>query len=110
MLKQVTVTVDLSNASLPKRQLTSCLYLIEAVGQGLVKIGFTTDIERRFAQLVGENACELRLLATIPNATKEDEAAAHSLLKEFRTHHEWFKDTPAVRSLFGLPGSQPGSE
>ena len=110
MLKSFTVQVDLSKASLPERKLSSCLYLIEAVGLKQLKIGFTTDIERRFAQLVGENACELKLLSTIPNASKDDEAAAHALFKSQRLHHEWFRDCAEIRSLFNAPSVDTGAD
>ena len=97
--RTITVSIDLAGSKLPDKRSGSWLYLIEAVGTGLVKVGMTTDIERRFTQLIGENAVELKLVGVM-EGNSADERAAHDLLKAHRVHGEWFKDCEEVRKLF----------
>lgn len=55
-----------------------------------VKIGFTTDFEKRKRDLPHE-----QVIAVI-SGTRDDEATWHQLLEEYRTVGEWFRAEPEV--------------
>lgn len=66
------------------------VYFIEAVGAGLVKIGFTDgDPAERLRQLQTGSAHPLRLRATI-RGDMETEKATHRRFAHLRTGGEWF--------------------
>lgn len=56
---------------------------------GVIKIGFTSNLERRLSQLVREYSVELRLLATVVG-TYADEYAAQRRLGHLWLCNEWF--------------------
>lgn len=62
-------------------------YAIEAVGQGLVKIGHTVDVERRLDELQCASPFDLRLLRAQPG---DHEKRLHCELREHRVSGEWF--------------------
>jgi hypothetical protein len=69
-------------------------YVIEAVDQGLIKIGKSTDVDRRFEELQVASPHELRVLV-VWNGDRESR-----LHKQFNAHRvggEWFRYTDEVR-------------
>lgn len=77
-----------------------CVYAIQAVSGGAVKIGWTAGgVERRLRELQCGNPCELFVVRTIEPASQADERALHQRLAEFRIRGEWF--SPAVLGLLG---------
>jgi Meiotically Up-regulated Gene 113 (MUG113) protein len=75
------------------------VYLIEALGTGLVKIGYSSNPKLRLAGLVGGSAAWLKLVGYF-GGTLEDEQELHRQFKELREHHEWFRDDEAIRLAF----------
>lgn len=78
------------------------IYFIEAVGAGLVKIGFTErDVEQRLKELQTGCPHKLRTLATMEgNATEE--AELHLVLAHLRANGEWFRLEGELRLLVWL--------
>lgn len=75
------------------------IYFIEAVGAGLVKIGFTErDAESRMRELQTASPHRLRLLTTM-SGTASDEAELHAALAHLRVSGEWFRDEGELRLL-----------
>jgi hypothetical protein len=70
-------------------------YFVEAVGQGLVKIGKSTDVEKRIDGLQVASAFELRVLAVIDG---DHERAWHRRFHVCRTGGEWFHLTDELRA------------
>jgi hypothetical protein len=66
------------------------VYFIEAVGAGLVKIGTSTNVTQRLAQLQSGFPYELKLLRVLPGYL-EEERFFHDLFTEFRMRAEWFE-------------------
>jgi hypothetical protein len=64
------------------------VYFLEAEN-GLVKIGYSGDVERRIRQLVAENATSVKLLGTIRGG-RQTERALHRALRCFHSHGEWY--------------------
>lgn len=54
-----------------------------------IKIGHTTDLERRMGELQCGSALFLELLLAIPGEV-EDERAVHAKFKHLRVRGEWF--------------------
>lgn len=66
----------------------NCVYFI---GDGeFVKIGFTSNLERRLKQLQTGHRSQLRILAYAQGATKSTERLLHEVLKVHRASGEWF--------------------
>lgn len=72
-------------------------YFVEGVGTGLVKIGYTTDLDSRFRGLVTMSPVPLQMLAAFRGG-RGLEQALHEKFAAIRAHGEWFKDTPELRA------------
>lgn len=71
------------------------IYFIEN-GSGLIKIGFSADVETRIKSFrIGSPG--LKLIGTMPGA-RGHERALHLLLAEYRVEGEWFQDNEHVRA------------
>lgn len=73
------------------------VYFVEAKRLGVVKIGRTTEMERRLSRLQVASPVELELLLTIPGGRTE-EKALHEKHAGDRVRGEWFRISPAVRA------------
>jgi hypothetical protein len=74
------------------------VYFIEAVGMGLVKIGYTLRPVERFMGMLGVCPCPLSLLGSMQGGPRK-ERQLHNQLAEYRTHGEWFKKVPEVEAV-----------
>jgi hypothetical protein len=74
------------------------VYVVEAIGTGMVKVGFTTDLPTRLR--VFKSCCPFgaRVLKTYEgNTDKEDEL--HERWKAHWVHGEWFRLEPLLADL-----------
>jgi hypothetical protein len=71
------------------------VYFLQCEPDGLVKIGFTTNIGRRKAQLEEESGSRLRLLG-FRWGGRAEELVLHRQLAPHRVDGEWFKPSPPV--------------
>lgn len=81
---------------------TGQIYFIEAVGTGLVKIGFTNRwVSQRLRELQTTSPHHLQLLHAF-EGTAGDERAAH--VKFAKLHHrgEWFRFEAAIREFLEM--------
>ena len=69
---------------------TSVIYFIQCVTGGLIKIGRTDDIERRFATIQACCPVRLHVLAIVPGYF-EAEKHLHRRFSYCRRHGEWFE-------------------
>ncbi len=74
------------------------LYMIEAIGVGRIKIGWTTDVGQRLVSLSTGSPVELELIA-VTRGTQHDEVQIHKLLSEHRVLGEWFRPKREVLAL-----------
>lgn len=65
------------------------VYMIGAAGSRLVKLGFSSRIERRLADLQRMGPAVLTLLWTTPGG-RPLESRLHKHLRQYRCHGEWF--------------------
>ena len=78
--------------------LGSVLYAA-AIGDDVIKIGYTTDVVRRLDHLRSETREECRLLA-IRFGSMDDERELHRSLKDHRSHgREYYHPHPEVLAL-----------
>ena len=77
------------------------------MASGLVKIGMTRNLEQRIKALRTMSPVPLRLLAA-PVCHPIAEMALHEMLKEQRSHGEWFKMDGAV--LDAIDAAQESNE
>lgn len=84
------------------------IYFIKPKGDEYMKVGYTSDVSRRLAELQAANPRKLRIIAVVPG-TQKLEAAFHTVLAPYRTTGEWFKITGDVRKLLILleAGARP---
>lgn len=64
---------------------------------GLVKIGFASDIDARFAKLVCASPVPLDILAITPGS-RVKEREYHHRFKQWRRHGEWFEMSPDIEA------------
>lgn len=69
-------------------------YIVEAVDQNIVKIGKSTDVERRFDELQVACPHDLRLLVVIDG---DHEQTLHRRFSLHRVNGEWFAKTDEIR-------------
>jgi excisionase family DNA binding protein len=68
---------------------------------GYVKIGFTTELARRVAELQPGSPYRLELLAYLINGTFADEKAYHRHFHSHRAEGEWFRLCPEIDREIG---------
>lgn len=74
-----------------------CVYFIESVGSGHIKIGWTGgEPEQRLKQLQTGSACVLKLLGSIPGS-QSLESKLHEEFASLRHNGEWFHGTGELR-------------
>lgn len=66
---------------------------------GLIKIGYTADIMRRWDELQIRSAVHVELLVTMEGG-QELELDMHRLFKPDRTRGEWFRISDTMRGFF----------
>lgn len=72
-----------------------CVYFIQAVHGGPIKIGMSESPERRLSDLQVGSPYKLRIIG-IAAGGQPREASLHKRLAAHRLHGEWFTDTPEV--------------
>lgn len=72
-----------------------CVYFIQAVSGGPIKIGTSSDVEQRLSTLQCASPVKLRIIGLISGGIHH-EAALHRRLAVHRLHGEWFADAPEV--------------
>ncbi len=89
--------------------MTGTVYIVEAVGAGRVKIGWTGgSILRRLPELQVCSPFPLRLLAAM-SGSRLDERRFHCHFSEHRVIGEWFDYAPAIRGLVALVQAEAAS-
>lgn len=71
------------------------VYFIESDHNGLIKIGFTTDLETRFRLLLNSSPAKLKLL-NFMQSDEIGERKLHGKFKDCRSHAEWFHPAPEL--------------
>lgn len=78
--------------------MTSSVYFIRAKASGLIKIGYSGNVEARLSQLQTGSAETLELAAVL-EGPPELERALHRAYAEERLHGEWFRPSTRLRAL-----------
>lgn len=81
-----------------QRPPNSFVYFVECPEAFAIKVGFTSQVERRFSMLQTSSPFELRLIGTVPGGL-DHEARLHWLFRKERTRGEWFRDGGPLRSM-----------
>jgi hypothetical protein len=77
------------------------VYLIEAVGTGTVKIGYSAQYPgKRMSSLQTANPHDLRLIGFV-TGTRRDEQRCHAYFNHLHIRGEWFYATYEIREYFG---------
>ena len=82
----------------------SFVYLMKAGRR--IKIGFSTQVDKRLQQLSTASSRPIRLIAVVPGG-QQLEKELHSRFRHLWTHVEWFEDKrhEIVRYVATLPGT-----
>ncbi len=72
----------------PTPSSTGSIYFI-AAGNGMIKIGFSMDVQQRMESLQTMSPAPLQLMGTMPG-TVTDERRLHARFTPLRSHGEWF--------------------
>ena len=74
-----------------------CIYVVEAEGLGLVKIGMAVDVAARMRSLQNMSPARLIVLAAFyAECATVAECALHQRFRADRRHGEWFAATPEI--------------
>lgn len=71
------------------------VYFFQGAETGLIKIGYSTDPERRLRDLTTMSPDQITVLATFRGAVS-DERKLHKRFKKHRAHGEWFKPAKPI--------------
>jgi hypothetical protein len=74
------------------------IYFIQASSGGNIKIGYSRSVASRLEALMSWSPERLIILATVPGGVKQEQAI-HFRLKDYWSHHEWFRPCDAISSL-----------
>jgi hypothetical protein len=74
------------------------VYFIETEDHQHVKIGFSTDVKKRFAGLHTSRPDSLHCIGWMPGS-RQTEANFHITLASHRGQGEWFHDSPELRAF-----------
>jgi hypothetical protein len=91
------------------RDSISSVYFVEAVGLGLIKIGYAINLPQRFTSLMTSSPVPLTLLGVMDGGAAL-ETRLHIELAEHRTHGEWFLKCPAVLAVVAQARPSEGQE
>lgn len=80
------------------RRSVGTIYFPESGAGGPIKIGWTSGVRIRLAQLQCGNPKRLRVLSSMPGTSRE-EAALQKRFAEHRIHLEWFRRCPALLAV-----------
>lgn len=84
--------------------MTGFVYFIEAAELGLVKIGYATNVKRRFAVLQTASPVELRLLNAIAS-DRAGERVIHARFAHLRRRGEWFRSSGELLEFAARPSA-----
>ena len=73
-------------------------FLRDVAGVGPIKIGFTTNLEKRLQMYRGHSPVVLEVLATI-SADRTHEGQLHRMFVRDRLHGEWFAESPELLAV-----------
>ena len=85
------------------------IYVIEAIGLGIVKFGHAKNPEKRLSVLKTGSPVPLKLLAKV-NWHDSNEFLIHRFLSASRVNGEWFKATSEVVDLVQIMMCQNATE
>lgn len=74
------------------------VYFIQADGGGPIKIGCSSNVEQRLADLQKSSPVTLRCLFRAPGGF-EIERELHGMFRRHRRHGEWFADAPELHEF-----------
>lgn len=80
---------QVGNNKRPQEGKSGFVYVVGAKGSSLVKVGFSKDPESRLAELQIGSPLKL-YIEGVWRGSKTDECEIHVLLKDSRSHGEWF--------------------
>lgn len=74
------------------------IYFMQGVDGGPIKIGQSTDPEKRLISVQNGNPVKLQLTRVVPGI-EADERWLHDLFQDFRLNGEWFKPHPLIARI-----------
>jgi hypothetical protein len=82
-----------------KKRPAETLYVLRALGLGLIKIGIANDLAARMRALRTASPDKLLVLFTIARGGKAMERELHQRFAADRAHGEWFRPSPALMAF-----------
>ena len=80
-----------------------CIYFIQAENGGLVKIGYTENLDKRFRIIQAHSPERMRIIGKIKGSMATEEEI-HSKFARDRRHGEWFELSKRLMQLIELHG------
>jgi len=75
------------------------VYILAAPRAGRLKVGFSTNVQRRAFELQATSPESLHIVLVLSGATRSVEAQILGILDDHRSHGEWVSCTPAAVSF-----------
>lgn len=80
-----------------------CIYFIQAENGGLVKIGYTENLDKRFRIIQAHSPERMRIIGKI-KGSRSTEEEIHSKFARDRRHGEWFELSERLMKLIEIHG------
>jgi hypothetical protein len=93
----------------PQSQMDGFVYFIEAIGVGVIKIGYSGNVAERLSNLDIASPVPLVLMCAAPGSVR-DERALHAFFHEHRIRGEWFARSAVVTLGKRLALSKPAEQ
>jgi hypothetical protein len=107
MSEKTTTATGVIEARPRKGKPVNVVYFIQGVPDGLIKIGWTSDLDSRFKTLCQGSPCELALLG-IAHGGEREEQILHANFAEHRVRGEWFTPNPRLIEFAKIPLTERG--
>ena len=72
------------------------VYIVRAVGTGMIKVGITAEVDRRLAEIRALCPVPVEIVDVLEGATFDVERTIHGLMSKHRSHGEWFFEAGAL--------------
>jgi len=93
-----SIVASISGFKIRNKKITGIVYFIQAEIGGLIKIGYTIDLDKRLRTVQAHSSVPAKVIGTM-RGSYEIEQEIHSKFASFRKHGEWFVPSDSLLSF-----------
>jgi hypothetical protein len=96
-----SIVASISGFKIKNKKVTGIVYFIQAEIGGLIKIGYTIDLDKRLRTVQAHSPVPVKVIGTM-RGSYEIEQEIHSKFASFRKHGEWFAPSERLLSFMNF--------